>query len=129
MRRIITAAMILALAFQLAAAQEPAAAPAQGTAAAASGEANKQRLADWNAANEAYQKGMAYEKTGQYRNAFREYEKVAKSNINFPQIYKRLAVCYYAFGNYEFAIRYYERYLQHFPNDNIVRQYLSLIHI
>jgi tetratricopeptide (TPR) repeat protein len=69
--------------------------------------------------------GMAFEKAGQYKKAYYEYSKIVDNKINYPQVYKRIANCYYAFRNYEFAIKFYKRYLQFFPKDNATAAYVK----
>jgi len=87
-------------------------------------EINKKKQELYNQALEAYKKGLAYEKEGNYKKAFFEYEKVLNTKIKYPQIYKRLGMCYYYFGNYEYAIKYFQEYLKYFPSDNNIRNYI-----
>ncbi|MBP7792189.1 MAG: tetratricopeptide repeat protein [Candidatus Goldbacteria bacterium] len=72
----------------------------------------------------AYKQGLAYEKEGNYKKAFYEYQKVLQTKIKYPQIYKRIGMCYYYFGNYEYAIKYFRTYLNYFPNDNAIKNYI-----
>jgi tetratricopeptide (TPR) repeat protein len=85
---------------------------------------NSTKTAAYKTAMAAMTRGLRAEKNGNFRNAFYEYSRVLKSRISYPQVYKRLAACYYSFANYEFAIKFYNKYLQYFPNDNTVRAYI-----
>ncbi len=73
---------------------------------------------------DAYKKGLSYEKEGNYKKAFYEYQKVLKTKIKYPQIYKRIGMCYYYFGNYEYAIKYFKEYLKYFPEDKNIKNYI-----
>jgi tetratricopeptide (TPR) repeat protein len=73
----------------------------------------------------AMKAGMVLEKAGKYKQAFREYSKIIDNKINYPQVYKRLAACYYAFKNYPYAIKFYKRYLEAFPTDTATAAYVQ----
>lgn len=87
-------------------------------------EINKTKKELYQKALTAYKRGLAYEKEGKYKKAFFEYQKVLQTNIKYPQIYKRLGMCYYYFGNYEYAIKYFHEYLKYFPYDTNIKNYI-----
>ncbi len=88
---------------------------------------NATKTAAYKKAMAAYKRGLAAEKKGNFRKAFYEYSSILKAKITYPQIYKRLAACYYAFANYEFAIKYYKKYLTYFPNDKSIIRYIPVL--
>ncbi|MCX8093046.1 MAG: tetratricopeptide repeat protein [Candidatus Goldbacteria bacterium] len=87
-------------------------------------EINKLKKELYQKALTSYKQGLAYEKEGNYKKAFLEYQKVLQTKIKYPQIYKRIGMCYYYFGNYEYAIKYFQEYLKYFPNDNNIKNYI-----
>ena len=85
---------------------------------------NSSKNAIYTKAMASMRRGISYEQAGNFKLAFYEYSNVLKSKIKYPQVYKRMANCYYAFANYEYAIKFYKKYLEYFPNDGSVSAYI-----
>jgi tetratricopeptide (TPR) repeat protein len=108
----------------LAAGSVTAADPAPAASGKAAARANPSKNAVYVKAMASMRRGINYEQAGNFKMAFYEYSSVLKSKIKYPQVYKRLANCYYAFANYEFAIKFYKKYLEVFPDDASVSAYI-----
>ncbi|HRU38993.1 MAG TPA: tetratricopeptide repeat protein [Candidatus Goldiibacteriota bacterium] len=76
-------------------------------------------------AAKAMKAGMILEKAGEYKKAFREYSKIIDAKINYPQVHKRLAACYMAFKQYDYAVIHYKKYLEAFPDDKEAAEFAA----
>ena len=68
-------------------------------------------------ASEAYNRGIEYDRVGDYKKASEQYTKAIKIDPDFFQAYKNRGVVYLNLGQFELAIKDYDEFIKLVPED------------
>ncbi len=79
--------------------------------------------ADLTGAQEAYRRGMQFEKAKDYHAAISEYEGALLAEPRYVYAYKQIGTCKYYLGDKAGALEAYDQYLAKMPNDAAIKNF------